>query len=67
MRPPIRNRWATLSEIPAETDESRTMSRDPKNRGFRFIGPTICYAYMQASGMVNAVVGCFRYAEIAAV
>ena len=43
------------------------MSRDPKNRGFRFIGPTICYAYMQASGMVNAVVGCFRYAEIAAV
>ena len=61
----IRNAWADMSELPAETDESRAMSRDLKKRGFKFVGPTICYAYMQAAGLVNDhVVSCFRYAEV---
>ena len=61
----IRNRWRTIGEIPAETDESRAMSKDLKRRGFRFVGPTICYAFMQAVGMVNDhVTTCFRWAEI---
>jgi DNA-3-methyladenine glycosylase I len=47
------NRWATLSDLPAETEASRTMSKDLKRRGFTFVGPTICYAFMQACGMVN--------------
>jgi len=64
---PRRNRFRALSNIPAETDESRAMSRDLKRRGFRFVGPTICYAFMQATGMVNDhVVGCYREAELAA-
>jgi len=64
---PIQNCWQDLSEVPAETDESRAMSRDLKKRGFRFVGPTICYAYMQAAGLVNDhTVDCFRYAEVAA-
>ena len=51
-----------MVDIPAETDESRAMSKALKQRGFRFVGPTICYAFMQATGMVNDhVVGCFRY------
>jgi DNA-3-methyladenine glycosylase I len=50
---PILNRWRSLSEVPAETDVSRTLSRDLRKRGFRFVGPTIMYAYMQATGMVN--------------
>jgi DNA-3-methyladenine glycosylase I len=55
-----------LAEIPAESDESRAMSRDLKSRGFRFVGPTICYALMQAAGLVNDhTVDCFRYAELA--
>lgn len=59
------NAWRTMSEIPAETDESRAMSRDLKARGFSFVGPTICYAHMQAVGMVNDhVVDCFRYTEL---
>ena len=59
------NRWQSLSEIPAETDDSKAMSRDLKRRGFRFVGPTICYAFMQAVGMVNDhVVGCFRHAQL---
>jgi len=63
---PKRNRFRTLKEIPAETDESRAMSRDLKKRGFTFVGPTICYAFMQAAGMVNDhVVGCFRHREVA--
>jgi DNA-3-methyladenine glycosylase I len=45
---PIRNRWRSLGDIPAETAESRAMSKDLKRRGFRFVGPTICYAFMQA-------------------
>ncbi len=63
---PIQNRWRTISEIPAMTGESDQMSKDLKTRGFKFIGPTICYAYMQSVGMVNDhVVGCFRHATIA--
>src|SRR6266511_3016154 len=49
----IRNSWRSVSEIPAQTTESRAMSRDLKRRGFTFVGPTICYAFMQAVGMVN--------------
>jgi DNA-3-methyladenine glycosylase I len=63
---PIQNRWQTLGELPAETDESRAMSRDLRHRGFSFVGPTICYAFMQSAGMVNDhQVGCFRYAQVA--
>jgi DNA-3-methyladenine glycosylase I len=59
---PIQNRWKTLGAIPAETAASKAMSRDLKRRGFRFVGPTICYAFMQATGMVNDhLVDCFRY------
>jgi DNA-3-methyladenine glycosylase I len=62
---PIRNRWRALAQIPAETDESRAMSKDLKRRGFRFVGPTICYALMQATGMTNDhVTTCFRWAEV---
>ncbi len=58
----IHNRWHHLSEIPAQTDESQRMSKDLKQRGFKFVGPTICYAMMQAVGMVNDhVVICYRY------
>ncbi len=60
------NSWRTLAEIPAETEESRAMSKDLKRRGFRFVGPTICYAFMQAVGLVNDhVVDCFRHREVA--
>jgi DNA-3-methyladenine glycosylase I len=60
------NRWRTLAEIPAETEESRAMSKDLKRRGFRFVGPTICYAFMQAAGLVNDhTVDCFRHAQLA--
>src|SRR4030095_1227132 len=48
---PLVNRWANLRQVPAETGESKAMSRDLKKRGFRFVGPTICYAFMQAVGM----------------
>jgi DNA-3-methyladenine glycosylase I len=59
------NRWQTTAEIPAETDESRALSRDLKRRGFRFVGPTACYAFMQAAGLVNDhTVDCFRFAEL---
>ena len=62
---PIQNSWRDLSQLPAETDESRAMSRDLKKRGFRFVGPTICYAFMQAAGLVNDhTLDCFRYAEV---
>jgi DNA-3-methyladenine glycosylase I len=62
---PIVNSWRALAEIPAETAESQTMSKDLKRRGFRFVGPTICYAFMQACGLVNDhPTDCFRYAEI---
>ena len=62
---PRQNRWRTMAEVPAETPESRAMSRDLKRRGFRFVGPTICYAFMQATGLVNDhLVDCFRREEL---
>jgi DNA-3-methyladenine glycosylase I len=62
---PIMNKWKRLGTIPAETKESQAMSMDLKARGFRFVGPTICYAFMQAIGMVNDhVTDCFRYREV---
>jgi DNA-3-methyladenine glycosylase I len=62
---PIQNRWTMLSEIPVETAESRALSKDLIRRGFRFVGPTICYAHMQAVGMVNDhTMDCFRHAEL---
>jgi DNA-3-methyladenine glycosylase I len=61
------NRWRSLKQIPAKTPESERMSKDLIARGFRFVGPTICYAHMQATGMVNDhVVSCFRYRELQA-
>ena len=62
---PLVGRWRTLGEIPAETAESRAMSRDLKQRGFRFVGPTVCYALMQATGLVNDhLISCFRFGEL---
>ena len=62
---PTRNRSAASRELPSQTAESRAMSRALKRRGFRFVGPTICYALMQASGMVNDhLVSCFRHAAL---
>jgi DNA-3-methyladenine glycosylase I len=59
---PIRNSWKSIKEIPATTPESDTMSKELKKRGFKFVGSTICYAFMQAVGMVNDhTVDCFRY------
>lgn len=61
----LQNRWKAWSGIPAETDESRAMSKALKARGFKFVGPTICYAFMQAVGMVNDhVTTCFRYKQL---
>jgi len=61
---PIRNAWTSLRQVPAETEESRAMSRALVKRGFRFVGPTICYAFMQATGMVNDhITTCFRYSR----
>jgi DNA-3-methyladenine glycosylase I len=62
---PIVGGWRALGELPSETAESKAMSRDLKKRGFRFVGPTVCYAFMQAVGMVNDHVRtCFRYREL---
>ena len=62
---PLQNRWRSLAEIPAQTDTSKQMSRELKRAGFRFVGPTICYALMQAVGMVNDhETGCYRHAEL---
>ena len=59
------NRFRKLSELPAETAESKAMSKDLKKRGFRFVCPTVCYAFMQACGLVNDhTVDCFRYREV---
>jgi DNA-3-methyladenine glycosylase I len=61
----LRNSWTALRQIPPKTAASEAMSRDLKERGFRFVGPTICYAHMQATGMVNDhLTGCFRHREI---
>ena len=63
---PIQNRWKSLKQIPATTRKSDAMSRDMKARGFKFVGSTICYAHMQACGMVNDhLVYCFRHREVA--
>ena len=63
-RPRI-NRWRSMKQVPAETPESLAMSKDLKKRGFRFVGSTICYAFMQATGMVNDhITGCFRHDEL---
>ncbi|MGD8210937.1 MAG: DNA-3-methyladenine glycosylase I [Desulfobacterales bacterium] len=60
-----KNKWKTLEEIPAQTPASAAMSADLKKRKFKFVGPTICYAFMQAAGLVNDhVVDCFRYKEV---
>jgi len=62
---PIVGRWRSVHELPAETEESRAMSMDLKGRGFRFVGPTICYAFMQAVGMVNDhTIDCFRHRQL---
>ena len=62
---PLRNSWRAISEVPARTDQSDAMSKDLKRRGFTFVGTTICYALMQATGLVNDhLVGCFRHAEV---
>ena len=62
---PLQNSWKTVGEIPAETAESKAMSKELKRRGFRFVGPTICYAFMQAVGMVNDhTLDCFRYRKL---
>jgi DNA-3-methyladenine glycosylase I len=63
---PTQNRFGSLGEIPAETPVSKAMSKELKRRGFRFVGPTSCYAFMQSVGMVNDhEVRCFRHAEVA--
>ena len=63
----ITNKWKSLEEIPAKTGQSDAMSKDLKGRGFKFVGSTICYAFMQAAGMVNDhITKCFRYKEIRA-
>lgn len=62
---PIINKWKDMSKVPAVTEISTTMSKDLKKRGFTFVGPTICYAYMQAVGMVNDhTIDCYRYKEV---
>ena len=62
---PMVNAWSETDRIPAESSASRDLSRDLKRRGFRFVGPTVCYAFMQATGMVNDhLVACFRYREL---
>jgi DNA-3-methyladenine glycosylase I len=65
---PLVGRFMRLGDIPAETAESKAMSKDLKKRGFRFVGPTVCYAFMQACGLVqDHVASCFRYVELGGV
>ena len=62
---PIQNRWRNPQEMPAKTEISDAMSKDLKKRGFKFVGSTVCYAFMQATGMVNDhVIACFRYKQV---
>ena len=62
---PIHNTWQQMADLPASTPESVAMSKALKKRGFNFVGPTICYAFMQAVGMVNDhTINCFRYLQI---
>ena len=61
----VRNAWTSIGDVPAESPESRLMSKDLTRRGFKFVGPTICYAFMQAVGLVNDhVTSCFRYRQV---
>jgi DNA-3-methyladenine glycosylase I len=62
---PLVGGWKTVGELPAETPVSKAMSKELKRRGFRFVGPTVCYAFMQAAGLVNDhTTSCFRYREL---
>ena len=62
---PVVNRWRTMDEVPAQTDESHAMSRELRRHGFRFVGPTICYALMQSAGLVNDhLLDCYRHPEL---
>jgi DNA-3-methyladenine glycosylase I len=62
---PLQNRWRVMGELPSESDASRAMSKELRRLGFRFVGPTICYAFMQSAGLVNDhVVDCFRHTEL---
>jgi len=62
---PVQNRWRSMKEVPAKTKQSDAMSKDMKKRGFKFVGSTICYAFMQAVGMVNDhTTDCFRHREL---
>ena len=62
---PVVSRWKRLGSIPADTPASRAMSKELKRRGFGFVGPTVCYAFMQSVGLVNShVTGCFRWSEV---
>jgi DNA-3-methyladenine glycosylase I len=62
---PRKNAFRSLKQLPAQTPESKAMSVDLQERGFKFVGPTICYAFMQAVGMVNDhIVDCFRYDQV---
>ncbi len=62
---PVRNQWQSLQQVPAQTTTSQLMSKELKQKGFKFVGPVICYAFMQAIGMVNDhLVDCYRYSEI---
>ncbi len=62
---PIQNSWTKMTDTPSSTPESEAMSKDLQKKGFKFVGPTICYAFMQAVGMVNDhIVDCFRYKEL---
>jgi DNA-3-methyladenine glycosylase I len=64
---PRQNAWASAREVPAVTPEAEALSKDLRRRGFKFVGPTICYAFMQATGMVNDhTAGCFRHEEVKA-
>ena len=64
MGEPVRNRWKSMSDLPATSSRSDKLSRDLKSRGFKFVGSTIVYAHMQAAGLVNDhLVSCFRYRE----
>lgn len=62
---PIQNKWRSIKQVPASTPESEAMSKDLKQRGFRFVGGTICYAFMQATGLVNDhLATCFRHRDL---
>jgi DNA-3-methyladenine glycosylase I len=64
---PVRNSWTAMEHLPAATPLSEAVSRELKAKGFRFLGPTVIYAHMQATGMVNDhLTSCFRYAEVSA-